>query len=100
MNLVRYLDPDGQVHHGRLHPDGSTTRIAGDLFGDRRDTGEPARVARLLAPLVPRDILCIGLNYRRHAEEGKQALPEWPVLFLKKTGALQNPGDPIVLPTH
>lgn len=99
MKIVRYRDPDGSIHHGRLHPDGSTTRLDGDLLGDRRDTDEPARVAKLLAPLVPADILCIGLNYRRHAEEGKQAIPEWPVLFMKNGGTLQNPGDPIVLPT-
>ena len=100
MKIVRYLDPEGQIRHGCLHPDGSTTRLDGDLFGDRRDTGEAARVSKILAPIVPADILCIGLNYRRHAEEGKQAIPEWPVLFMKNGGALQNPGDPIVLPTH
>ena len=48
---------------------------------------------------MPADILCIGLNYRRHAEEGKQAIPEWPVLFMKTSSAVQHPGDPIVLPT-
>lgn len=100
MKIVRYLDPSGQVHHGRLHPDGSTTRIAGDLFGDYRDTGEAANVAKRLAPIAPVDILCIGLNYRRHAEEGGQAIPEHPVLFMKTSSAVQNPGDPIVLPTR
>jgi 2-keto-4-pentenoate hydratase/2-oxohepta-3-ene-1,7-dioic acid hydratase in catechol pathway len=102
MKIVRYSDPDGRVHHGHLRPDGTTTRldVPGELSGERRDTGEPARVARLLAPVVPADILCIGLNYRRHAEEGKQAIPEWPVLFMKNGGALQDPGGPIVLPTH
>ncbi len=53
---------------------------------------------KLLAPLQPVDILCIGLNYRRHAEEGKAAIPENPVLFMKTSTAAQNPGDPIVLP--
>ena len=100
MQIVRFLDPSGQIRHGRRHPDGSTTAIAGDLFGDYRDTGEPATVEKLLAPVAPTNILCIGLNYRRHAEEGKQAIPEWPVLFMKNTGALQNPGDPIELPTR
>jgi 2-keto-4-pentenoate hydratase/2-oxohepta-3-ene-1,7-dioic acid hydratase in catechol pathway len=100
MKIVRYLDPSGRVHHGCLHPDGTTTRLDGDIIGDRRDTGEAAQVAKLLAPIVPADILCIGLNYRRHAEEGKQAIPEWPVLFMKNGGALQNPGDPIILPTR
>jgi 2-keto-4-pentenoate hydratase/2-oxohepta-3-ene-1,7-dioic acid hydratase in catechol pathway len=48
--------------------------------------------------VVPADIFCIGLNYRKHAEEGKQPIPEQPVLFMKASSAVQNPGDPIVLP--
>lgn len=100
MKIIRFIDPSGHVQHGREHGDGSTTVIAGDIFGDYRDTGQPAEVVKRLAPLAPVDILCIGLNYRRHAEEGKQAIPEWPVLFMKTSSAVQHPGDPIVLPTH
>jgi 2-keto-4-pentenoate hydratase/2-oxohepta-3-ene-1,7-dioic acid hydratase in catechol pathway len=99
MKIVRYLSA-GRIPYGCLHPDGTTTRLDGDPFGDRRDSGMSAQVDKLLAPIVPADILCIGLNYRRHAEEGKQAIPEWPVLFMKNGGALQNPGDPILLPTR
>ena len=55
---------------------------------------------KLLAPVVPTAILCIGLNYRRHAAEGNAPIPKWPVLFMKSPGAVQNPGDPIVLPRH
>ena len=55
--------------------------------------------AKYLTPIPsPGKILCIGLNYRKHAEEGKQAIPENPVLFMKNSGTVQNPGDPIVLP--
>jgi 2-keto-4-pentenoate hydratase/2-oxohepta-3-ene-1,7-dioic acid hydratase in catechol pathway len=98
MRIVRYLDPAGRAHHGAQHADGSVTRLEGDLFGTFADSGVKAQPAKLLAPILPRDILCIGLNYRRHAEEGKQAIPAFPVLFLKNSAAVQNPGDPIVLP--
>jgi 2-keto-4-pentenoate hydratase/2-oxohepta-3-ene-1,7-dioic acid hydratase in catechol pathway len=57
-----------------------------------------ARVAKLLAPVAARNILCIGLNYRKHAEESGAKVPEYPVLFIKATNALQNPGDPILIP--
>lgn len=97
MRIVRFLS-GGREHLGHEHPDGRVTRLEGDLFGDLRDTGEPARPEKRLAPLEPRDILCIGLNYRKHAEEGKQAIPAHPVLFMKNSGTVQNPGDPIVLP--
>jgi 2-keto-4-pentenoate hydratase/2-oxohepta-3-ene-1,7-dioic acid hydratase in catechol pathway len=98
MKIVRYQSPTGEKHLGRLHADGKTTRLSGDLFGSLSDTGEAAQVARLLSPLEPRDIICIGLNYRKHTAEGGQAIPEFPVVFMKNSGTLQNPGDPIVLP--
>jgi 2-keto-4-pentenoate hydratase/2-oxohepta-3-ene-1,7-dioic acid hydratase in catechol pathway len=57
-------------------------------------------IKKLLAPLNPTAILCIGLNYRKHAEETGAPLPEFPVLFMKNPAAVQNPGDPIELPQH
>jgi 2-keto-4-pentenoate hydratase/2-oxohepta-3-ene-1,7-dioic acid hydratase in catechol pathway len=98
MKIIRYQDASGAIHFGRQHDDGSATQIRGDIFAELTDTGTAADVAKLLAPIVPVDILCIGLNYAKHAAEGKQPLPEFPVLFMKNIGALQNPGDPIVIP--
>ena len=97
MKIIRFLSA-GVERHGRLHDDGSTTILDGDVYGAVRDTGMTANVDRLLAPIVPRDILCIGLNYRQHAAESGAEPPQHPVLFMKNSGALQNPGDPIVLP--
>jgi 2-keto-4-pentenoate hydratase/2-oxohepta-3-ene-1,7-dioic acid hydratase in catechol pathway len=98
MKIIRYQTETGQIAYGRQHSDGRTTRLTGDLFGDLADTGENASISKLLAPLVPRDIICIGLNYRKHAAEGNLPIPQWPVVFMKNSGTLQNPGDPIVLP--
>jgi 2-keto-4-pentenoate hydratase/2-oxohepta-3-ene-1,7-dioic acid hydratase in catechol pathway len=98
MRIVRYLDAAGRTSFGHERVGGSVTRIEGDLYGSHTDTGVKADVAKLLAPISPRDFFCIGLNYRKHAEEGKQAIPEFPVLFMKHSAAVQNPGDPIVLP--
>jgi 2-keto-4-pentenoate hydratase/2-oxohepta-3-ene-1,7-dioic acid hydratase in catechol pathway len=98
MKIIRYRSDDGQIAHGRQHSDGRITRLEGELFGGLADTGEPASVSKWLAPLEPRDIICIGLNYRKHADEGNQPIPKWPVVFMKNSGTLQNPGDPIVLP--
>ena len=98
MKIIRFQNDAGEVCLGRQHDDGSVTLIDGDLFGEYRDSGTPATVGKLLAPVTPADILCIGLNYRKHAEEGGQAIPDYPVLFMKTSSTLQNPGDPIVLP--
>ncbi len=100
MKLIRFQQLDGSVRYGSLQPDGSATVIEGDIFGDYHATDRRADVHKLLAPIAPPNIFCIGLNYRRHAEEGKAAIPQFPVVFMKNTAAVQNPDDPIVLPRH
>ncbi len=98
MKITRLIDTSGNEQIGKLHDDGRVTRLAGSLFDSPHDTGEPLNVAKKLAPLVPCDIYCIGLNYAKHAAEGGKPVPEHPVVFMKSTAAVQNPGDPIVLP--
>ncbi len=46
----------------------------------------------------PGKIVCVGLNYRDHAEEQGAPLPEAPLLFAKWQNALIGPGEPIVIP--
>ena len=99
MKIVRFLSDKDEPRLGAQHVDGSVTRIEGCIFSEHHDTGEPATVKKLLAPVQPTAVLCIGLNYRKHAEEGGAAIPEHPVLFMKMPSTVQNPGDPILLPT-
>jgi 2-keto-4-pentenoate hydratase/2-oxohepta-3-ene-1,7-dioic acid hydratase in catechol pathway len=99
MKIIRYQDSAGETLHGVQHDTGAT-RLDGHLLGDHQDSGEPADLQKLLAPVQPMDILCIGLNYRRHAEEGGSDIPEHPILFMKTSSSVQNPGDPIILPRH
>lgn len=100
MKIVRYKDSSGSVQYGRIGEQEQITRLEGNPFDGVRETGDVADVRKLLAPVAPVDILCIGLNYRRHAEEGNQAIPQNPVLFMKNSGSVQNPEDPILLPTR
>ena len=97
MKFIRFLTA-GREQLGRLHEDNRVTLLSGELCGELHDTSQPAVVDKLLAPIDPRDILCVGLNYRQHAVETGAEPPEHPVLFLKNSGAVQNPGDPIELP--
>jgi len=53
---------------------------------------------KLLAPCLPSKIVCLGLNYRSHAEETNLATPEVPLIFLKPSTAVIGPDDSIVLP--
>ena len=68
-------------------------------------TGETATVRKLLAPIAPTNVFCIGLNYKEHAAEGARkkgvplVLPERPVIFMKPTSTVTNPGEAIQVPS-
>jgi 2-keto-4-pentenoate hydratase/2-oxohepta-3-ene-1,7-dioic acid hydratase in catechol pathway len=75
--------------------------LRGDIFGDygpgdEIPTGEPMR---LLAPVTPSIVVCIGLNYKDHAAEMKKALPEEPLVFLKPATTVIGPEEPIRIPS-
>lgn len=59
----------------------------------------PLERAKFLAPVHdPRKIICIGLNYRDHAEESGAPIPKEPILFSKYPSSLIGHGQDIVLP--
>jgi len=100
MKIIRYLDENSQVGYACLDESGNTFRLTGTHYDDFRATDEPVEPRRLLAPVAPAVIFGIGLNYRQHAEETGKPLPEYPLVFMKASTALQHPGEPIVLPRH
>lgn len=98
LKLVRYLNESNQIEYGSLQEDGSTLVIDGDAFGVFNVTNRKATVNKLLTPVLPTQILGIGLNYRRHAEESGVAIPELPVLFTKGVNTTLDPYAPILIP--
>lgn len=99
MKFVRF------AHKGVIRwgvPEGDAIRfVAGDVFAGeytRVDETVSAGAVRLLAPCQPEKIVCVGLNYRRHAEELGMPVPEEPLLFLKPPSAIVAAGEAIVLP--
>lgn len=97
MKIARLQESSGAITMAVRQSNGSFTRAEGSLEKGFKDTGASVS-GKLLAPVDPRITLCIGLNYRKHAEEGGKPVPELPVLFIKGPGATNNPGDNIVLP--
>jgi len=81
--------------------DGNLHRAAGDPFTSL-SMGAPVRGGlagvRILPPVRPSKIVCVGLNYKDHAAEQGKALPAEPLLFIKPASAVIGPGDPILLP--
>ena len=100
MRIIRYLNSRGETGHAMQLADGRALKLSGDIYELRGAADEEVEVVKLLAPIVPTSIICIGLNYRRHAQETGAKIPEYPVVFFKGINTLLNPGDPILLPTH
>src|SRR5213596_441481 len=97
MRIIRFLS-GGKTYFGQPIDERAARRIEGDLFGTFTVTSDTLKVEKLLAPLIPADIFCIGLNYRDHAAESKSELPNNPLLFIKSGNTLNNPFDPIPIP--
>jgi 2,4-diketo-3-deoxy-L-fuconate hydrolase len=56
---------------------------------------------RLGAPFLrPSKIICIGLNYMKHAQESNMPAPKEPIIFFKSTSALTGPNDVLVIPRN
>jgi len=58
----------------------------------------PLSRARLLAPVKPSKIVCLGFNYAEHVRELKNKMPDEPMIFFKPSSAIIGPNEPITLP--
>jgi 2-keto-4-pentenoate hydratase/2-oxohepta-3-ene-1,7-dioic acid hydratase in catechol pathway len=99
MRLVRFRYGD-RIATGAIEDDSDGVRILrGTFFEDPIPTGEvvPLDDVRLLAPVLPSKLVCVGKNYAAHAAEFGMEVPEEPLLFLKPSTAVIGPGDPIRL---
>lgn len=117
MKLLRY-GPRGAEKPGLLDAQGQVRDLSLAVSDINPITLSPSELEKLQAldasrlPIVeaPRrfgmpcreigKIICVGLNYRDHAAETGQAVPNEPVLFLKASSALTGPNDPVVLPKN
>ncbi|WP_026950315.1 fumarylacetoacetate hydrolase family protein [Algoriphagus mannitolivorans] len=77
------------------------SRLANWLKTNQSQLKEIPANSRIGSPVArPSKILCIGLNYRKHAEEAGMAVPEVPIIFMKATSSLCGPFDPIFIPKN
>jgi 2-keto-4-pentenoate hydratase/2-oxohepta-3-ene-1,7-dioic acid hydratase in catechol pathway len=102
MKLCRFEHPDFFApHYGILEGDFVQALIDADAFGSRpraRIDKIPLADVRILAPVAPSKIVCVGRNYREHAAELGNALPAEPLLFLKAPSSIIASGARIHLP--
>lgn len=102
MKIARFAHAE-TIRYGIL--DGTELVVlAGDpLFAGYETTGErvPLGEVTLLAPVIPRSkIVAVGRNYRDHAAEFGNDVPDEPLLFFKPNTSVIGPGDAIVRPTQ
>lgn len=86
MKIARFTVPPG-----RKALEG---KVVGEVIETKTDSFSPSEV-NLLPPVEPTKIICVGLNYRKHAEETNSDLPDRPSLFFKPTSAIIGNNDPI-----
>lgn len=100
MKIIRYQDSKGAIGYAVQRPTGDVFKLNGDIFGELKHSSVPADVQKILAPIMPTAFFCIGLNYRKHAEESQSPIPEFPIVFMKNPAAVQDPAGPILLPRY
>ncbi len=98
MRIVRFSE-GGKTRYG-IEESGAIRGLRGSPFNQltSNNTFFDVSSVKLLAPCTPSKIVCLGLNYRSHAEETDLPIPKVPLIFLKPSTAVIGPDDQIVLP--
>ncbi|GAA2990601.1 2-keto-4-pentenoate hydratase/2-oxohepta-3-ene-1,7-dioic acid hydratase in catechol pathway [Microbacterium terrae] len=100
MRIARFSHQDA-IKYG-IVDGGDLVVLAGDpMFAGFDTTGErvPLADVALLAPVIPRSkVVCVGRNYRDHAAELGNDVPDAPMLFFKPNTSVIGPNDAVVLP--
>ena len=100
MKLARF-EAGNRVYYGEVR-DGEVFVLEGDIYGNYTQKGDKYNLdqVKLLAPVIPGKIICIGMNYLSHILEirDKVPIPEEPVIFMVSPTAVIGPDEPIILP--
>ncbi|MEZ0395423.1 MAG: fumarylacetoacetate hydrolase family protein [Anaerolineales bacterium] len=99
MRIVRYQSGNEPPRYGWIL-ENKVGPIDGNPFGEYRrlEANLPLDSVRLLAPVTPSKIICLGRNYAEHAKEHNAEVPKVPLIFLKPPSSILDPGGSIVLP--
>lgn len=100
MKIVKFRSPSGEVLTGAFDPNAPdrATVIDGGIFGDIALSRRVEQIEAFLPPLTPPNIIALGLNYGKHADETGLRVSGRLVMFLKATTSIVGHGSPIVLP--
>ncbi|RRH72780.1 fumarylacetoacetate hydrolase family protein [Falsigemmobacter faecalis] len=98
MSRIIRFEHEGETQWGLWLEEGIRALPQGP-YGDLTPSGPVIAqdAVRLLAPVQPRKLICVGLNYRLHAEEANMAIPEEPMIFMVSPEAVIGPDEVIQL---
>jgi 2-keto-4-pentenoate hydratase/2-oxohepta-3-ene-1,7-dioic acid hydratase in catechol pathway len=96
--LVETEGSTGRELITRVFKSDPCARIPDEDAASRRIDPIPLDNASLLTPVLPSKIVCIGRNYKAHAAELGNPIPEQPLVFFKPPSSLADPGAQIRLP--
>ena len=101
MKFIRFSS-ENNSKSGILKNESDVVEIRGDMYGEYEETNNIYKLdeIKILPPSSPSKIICVGLNYRDHAEEMNRQLPEAPMLFMKPNTAVIAHNEEIVYPSH
>ena len=101
MKIIRFISTDNKEHFGVYdqHNPNYAHEIKGEIFKDHEITLSKLKITMQLAPIVPINILALGINYKKHGDETMMDYPQQPILFLKATTSVTGNGSPIILPS-
>src|SRR5260370_8227411 len=103
MKICRYVirdasSPTASPRYGLIEGE-NVIEISGLPWGPWTRGSRSARLAdvRLLAPVEPSKIVCVGRNYAAHAAELGNEVPKEPLIFLKPSTSIIGPDEPVIL---
>ncbi|MDD5774144.1 MAG: fumarylacetoacetate hydrolase family protein [bacterium] len=98
MKLARFVK-NNKIYYGEIF-NSKIKVIKGNIFNEFKVINEEFNIdeVKILAPVLPSKIVCVGLNYADHAKEMGLKTPDEPVIFIKPSTSVIGPEDDIIYP--
>jgi 2-keto-4-pentenoate hydratase/2-oxohepta-3-ene-1,7-dioic acid hydratase in catechol pathway len=100
MKFIRFVSENQDIFYGVYSSDrpASAKIVEGNIFDSYKITAREVKIRQLLPPVLPVNILALGINYKKHGDETEMSYPEQPILFIKATSSLTGHESSIILP--
>ena len=100
MKIIRFASANKEIFYGVFSPDRPDFAkiIEGNIPGNYKITSREEKISQWLPPIIPLNILALGINYKKHGDETAMSCPDQPILFIKATSSITGHNHPVVLP--